>query len=72
MRVRAYDDRANLTIKAKTAGMRDAEHEYEIPLADAEELLATQCEGAKRNLHAARRATLVTVEDAGPLTVLTG
>ncbi len=44
VRVRAYGDQATLTIKAKTAGLADAEHEYEIPLADAEELLTTQCD----------------------------
>jgi adenylate cyclase len=45
VRVRAYDDRATLTVKAKTASLADAEYEYEIPLADAEELLATHCDG---------------------------
>src|SRR6185369_6815646 len=45
VRVRAYDDRATLTVKARTAGLGNAEYEYEIPLADAEELLATQCDG---------------------------
>jgi CYTH domain-containing protein len=45
VRVRVYDDRATLTVKAKTASLADAEYEYEIPLADAEELLATHCDG---------------------------
>jgi CYTH domain-containing protein len=45
VRVRAYDDRATLTVKAKTSGSCDAEYEYEIPLTDAEELLATHCDG---------------------------
>ena len=45
VRVRAYDDRATLTVKAKTSGSGDAEYEYEIPLGDAEELLATHCDG---------------------------
>jgi adenylate cyclase len=45
VRVRAYDDRATLTVKAKTASLGNAEYEYEIPLADAEELLATHCDG---------------------------
>jgi adenylate cyclase len=45
VRVRAYADRATLTVKAKTNGSGDAEYEYEIPLTDAEELLATQCDG---------------------------
>jgi CYTH domain-containing protein len=45
VRVRAYADRATLTIKAKTSGPGDAEYEYEIPLTDAEELLAAHCDG---------------------------
>ena len=45
VRVRAYDDRATLTVKAKTSGSRDAEYGYEIPLTDADELLATHCDG---------------------------
>jgi adenylate cyclase len=45
VRVRIYDDRATLTVKAKTSGPGDAEYEYEIPLSDAEELLATHCDG---------------------------
>lgn len=44
VRVRVRDgDRATLTIKAKKAGPRDSEFEYEIPVADAEELLAFHC-----------------------------
>lgn len=45
VRVRAYTDRATLTVKAKTDDSRDAEYEYDIPLADAEELLAAHCDG---------------------------
>ena len=45
VRVRVYDDRATLTVKAKISGSGDAEYEYEIPLGDAEELLATHCDG---------------------------
>lgn len=45
VRVRAYDDRATLTVKAKIGDLTDAEYEYEIPLADAEELLANHCDG---------------------------
>jgi CYTH domain-containing protein len=37
VRVRICDQRATLTVKSKTAGLADAEFEYEIPLADAEE-----------------------------------
>ena len=44
VRVRIYGDRATLTIKAKTEGIRDAEYEYEIPMADARELLARHCD----------------------------
>jgi adenylate cyclase len=44
VRVRIRDDRrATLTIKAKTGEIRNAEFEYEIPIADAEELLASHC-----------------------------
>src|SRR5882762_5198073 len=45
VRVRIYeeDERATVTIKAKIGGIRDAEFEYNIPIADAEELLATHC-----------------------------
>jgi CYTH domain-containing protein len=44
VRVRLYGDRATLAIKAKTTGLRDAEYEYDIPTADAEELLAQHCD----------------------------
>jgi len=45
VRVRIFDEagRATITIKAKTEGIRDTEFEYEIPVADAEELLASHC-----------------------------
>lgn len=39
VRVRIQDDRANLNIKSATLGMRRMEYEYEIPLAEAEEML---------------------------------
>ena len=45
VRVRIYAERATLTVKAKTGQSSDAEYEYEIPLADAEELLASHCDG---------------------------
>src|SRR6476660_4256494 len=45
VRVRTYADRATLTIKAKTGASSNAEYEYDIPLADAEELLAAHCNG---------------------------
>jgi adenylate cyclase len=45
VRVRIYnhDERATITIKAKTGRIRNAEFEYDIPMADAEELLASHC-----------------------------
>ena len=43
VRVRICDQRATLAIKSKMTGLADAEFEYEIPLADAEELLAYHC-----------------------------
>ena len=44
-RVRIEADRANLNIKASVVGSQRAEYQYDIPLADAEELLATLCVG---------------------------
>jgi CYTH domain-containing protein len=45
VRVRIYeeDERATITIKAKTGRIRNAEFEYDIPMADAEELLESHC-----------------------------
>ena len=43
VRVRVCDQRATLAVKSKTAGLANAEFEYDIPLADAEELLARHC-----------------------------
>ena len=43
VRVRICDQRATLTVKAKTEGLANAEFEYEIPFADAEDLLAHHC-----------------------------
>ncbi|MGD9886104.1 CYTH domain-containing protein [Reyranella sp.] len=45
VRVRLRENRATLTIKGKKAGFRDYEFEYEIPVADAKELLASHCDG---------------------------
>lgn len=45
VRVRIYGDRATLTVKARSGGIRNAEYEYEIPVADAEELQARHCDG---------------------------
>jgi CYTH domain-containing protein len=43
VRVRICQRRATLTVKSKTAGLANAEFEYEIPLADAEEMMAHHC-----------------------------
>ncbi len=40
VRVRSYANRATLTVKTKRLGPVRAEFEYEIPIADAEELLS--------------------------------
>jgi CYTH domain-containing protein len=44
VRVRIYeeDERATITIKAKTGRIRNAEFVYDIPLADAEELVPAE------------------------------
>jgi CYTH domain-containing protein len=44
VRVRIAGERAYLTIKGPTEGLRRSEFEYPIPLADAEELLETLCD----------------------------
>lgn len=44
VRVRIEGDKANLNIKSATLGVRRQEFEYEIPLAEAEEMLDTLCE----------------------------
>ena len=43
VRVRICDQRASLTVKSKTAGLANIEFEYDIPLADAEEMMAHHC-----------------------------
>lgn len=43
VRVRICDERATIAVKAKREGISDAEFEYDIPKADAEELLASHC-----------------------------
>lgn len=43
VRVRTGGGIAFLNIKGKTVGVQRAEYEYEIPVADAEEMLATLC-----------------------------
>jgi CYTH domain-containing protein len=44
IRVRTVGDRGYLTIKGKNTGMSRLEFEYEIPLADANQLLETLCQ----------------------------
>ncbi len=44
VRVRATDQRAFLTIKGRSVGATRAEYEYDIPLADALEILQNLCE----------------------------
>jgi CYTH domain-containing protein len=43
VRVRTAGDRGTITIKGKNVGARRAEFEYEIPLADAQQMLDTLC-----------------------------
>src|SRR5262249_45573612 len=43
VRVRICDQRATLTVKSRMAGLANAEYEYEIPLADAKEMMAHHC-----------------------------
>ncbi|MES1941444.1 adenylate cyclase [Salinisphaera sp. T5B8] len=43
VRVRIEGEQANLNIKAARVGTTRAEYEYEIPLAEAREMLATLC-----------------------------
>ncbi len=44
VRVRTYGDRAYVTIKGATSGISRNEYEYEIPLADANEIMGSLCE----------------------------
>lgn len=43
VRVRRADDRTYITVKGPRAGIARAEFEYEIPIEDAEEMLASLC-----------------------------
>lgn len=45
VRVRIADDAATLAVKSKVAKGRNVEFEYPIPLADAEYMLAHECDG---------------------------
>jgi adenylate cyclase len=44
VRVRSYGDRAYVTMKGATSGIARDEYEYEIPLADANEIMGKLCE----------------------------
>ena len=44
-RVRIADDKATIALKSRRMGVVRTEFEYEIPCADAEEILRTMCEG---------------------------
>ena len=61
VRVRICDQRATLAVKARTESLANVEFEYEIPRADAEEMLAHHC------LRAGLAKTRYFVPD-GPLT----
>jgi CYTH domain-containing protein len=43
-RVRILDGRATIAVKGQRRGLARAEFEYEIPVADAEEMLLTMCD----------------------------
>lgn len=45
VRVRVMGERAMLNIKSATLGIRRDEYEYMIPVADAEQMLASLCQG---------------------------
>jgi adenylate cyclase len=45
VRIRIAGERASITVKGPRTGLRRAEFEYEIPLAEATEMLATLCGG---------------------------
>lgn len=44
VRIRIEGEQANINIKSATLGVRRQEYEYDIPLAEAEEMLDTLCE----------------------------
>lgn len=45
VRIRIFDQSANINIKSRELGARRQEFEYPIPLADAEQLMAFSCQG---------------------------
>jgi adenylate cyclase len=50
VRVRLADDRAWLNIKGAQQGITRAEYEYPVPVADAEAMLASLCDGVLRKI----------------------
>jgi len=46
IRVRVADDQAWLNIKSATLGIQRTEYEYEIPVADADDMIENLCQGA--------------------------
>ena len=69
VRVRAAGPRGWLTIKGKTMGARRIEHEYEIPLRDAEDMLESLC---KRPLIEKVRYTIVVGDHTWEIDVFEG
>lgn len=69
VRVRVAGSRGLLTIKGKSVGARRVEHEYEIPLTDAEHMLDTLC---KRPLVEKVRHTLVLGDHTWEIDVFEG
>jgi adenylate cyclase len=45
VRIRIAGERASITVKGPRKGLRRAEFEYEIPIAEATEMLVTLCDG---------------------------
>jgi len=45
IRIRISDEKAYLNFKSATLGISRTEYEYEVPLADADDMLANFCEG---------------------------
>ncbi|HKR77495.1 MAG TPA: CYTH domain-containing protein [Rhodanobacter sp.] len=65
VRVRCTGDEAWLNIKAARLGVERAEYDYAIPPGDADELLATLCDGvlAKRRHHVTVDGTLFEIDE---------
>lgn len=71
VRVRRSDGRAWITVKGARSGISRAEYEYEIPTAEADEMLLTLCDGppVEKIRHCVPHAGLVWSVDVhlGPL-----